>query len=136
VVAISNKATFTEPVFNFSAPFEYIWEELTFPVAYSGDWRRAEAILDEEARRLSADSGAQAAIDQMAERYPVPRAEVQPRVYARSTDNYLELAVRFVVPVHTARSAKDDVTRRILSRFASADIEVASTSLDINVRDH
>lgn len=135
VVAISNKATFTEPVFNFSDPFEYIWEELAFPVAYSDDWRRAEAILDEEARRVSAEGGAQAAIQQMAERYPVRRTEVQPRVYARSTDNYVELAVRFVVPVRTARSTKDDVTRRILDRFAASGIEVASASLDVNVQD-
>lgn len=46
----------------------------------------------------------------MARRYPVPRAEVEPRVYAMATDNYLELSARFVVPVRTARTVKDGLT--------------------------
>lgn len=134
IVAISNKATFTEPVFNYSAVFDFIWEELTLPVAHGSDWPEAERILADEARRVSASEGARRAIDQMAERYPVPRAEVEPRVFARATDDYLELAARFVVPVRTARSAKDDLTRRVLERFHQAGIEIASTTQEVTVR--
>ena len=134
IVAISNKATFTEPVFNYSAAFEFIWEELTVPVAHGADWRTAERILSDEARRASASEGAQEAIRQMARRYPVPRAEVEPRVYTRATDNYLELSARFVVPVRTARTVKDDLTRRVIEQLQEAGIEIASTSQDIRIR--
>lgn len=48
---IGAKAIFNEPVFNSSAAFDYLWEELTIPVPYSGDWQRAEQILREEAQR-------------------------------------------------------------------------------------
>lgn len=133
IVAISNKATFTEPVYNYSAVFDFIWEELTLPVAHSGAWSEAEAILTEEVRRASASEGAKAAIEQMTRSYPVPRTEVEPRVFARATDDYLELAARFVVPVRTARSVKDELTRRVLERFADAGIEVASTTSDVTV---
>ena len=134
IVAISNKATFTEPVYNYSAAFEFIWEELTLPVAYDSDWAAAERILTEEAQRVSASEGAQEAIRQMARRYPVPRAEVEPRVYAMATDNYLELSARFVVPVRTARTVKDELTRTVLERFRAGNIEVASTTQDVTVR--
>ncbi len=134
IVAISNKATFTEPVFNYSAVFDFIWEELTLPIAHGSNWQAAERILFEEARRISASEGARQAIDQMANRYPVPRTEVEPRVFARATDNYLELAARFVVPVRTARSAKDDLTRRVLARLRHAGIEVASPTQDVTLR--
>lgn len=133
IVAISNKATFTEPVYNYSAVFDFIWEELTLPVAYSGAWNEAEVILDEEVRRVSASEGAKAAIEKMTRSYPVPRTEVEPRVFARATDDYMELAARFVVPVRTARSVKDELTRRVLERFAEAGIEVASTTSDVTV---
>lgn len=133
IVAISNKATFTEPVYNYSAAFEFIWEELTVPVGHDSDWSDAEHILTEEAHRVSASGGAQNAIDQMARRYPVPRAEVEPRVYATATDDYLELSARFVVPVRTARTIKDDLTRRVLERFAAAGITIASTTQDVTV---
>lgn len=134
IVAISNKATFTEPVYNYSATFEFIWEELTLPVAFDADWRRAEQILAEEAARASTSEGAQAAIRHMARRYPVPRAEVEPRVFVRATDDYMELAARFVVPVRSARTVKDDLTRRVMARLDEAGIDVASTTQDVTVR--
>ncbi len=134
IVAISNKATFTEPVFNYSAAFDFIWEELTVPVAHRSDWRTAEQIIAEEARLVSDSKGARQAIAEMARSYPVPRAEVEPRVFTRATDNYMELSARFVVPVRTARTAKDEMTRRVVERLAHAGIEVASATEEVTVR--
>ena len=134
IVAVSNKATFTEPVYNYSAVFEYIWEELTFPVRHDSDWSRAEQIMSEEVVRASRTEGARAAIDAMTRRYPVPRTEVEPRVFVRATDNWMELAARFVVPVRTARSVKDELTRRVRERFDAAGIEIASTTVDARIQ--
>lgn len=133
VVAISNKATFTEPVYNYSAAFDYLWEELTVPVAFDADWDRATEILEKEAVRVSASVGAATAITRMRRRHPIPATELEPRVFAAPTDNYLRLSARFVVPVRTARTVKDDLTRGVLERFAEEGIEVASTTSDVRV---
>lgn len=133
VVSISNKAVFTEPVYNSSAAFDYLWEELTLPVPYQQDWRRAEQILREEAEHASASAGAREAMAKMRERYPVGRAEVEPRVFVRATDNWMELTARFVVPVRDARRVKDEMTRRVLARFDKAGLSVASATQDITV---
>lgn len=133
VVSISNKAVFTEPVYNSSAAFDYLWEELTLPVPYQQDWRRAEQILREEAEHASASAGAREAMTKMRERYPVGRAEVEPRVFVRATDNWMELTARFVVPVRDARRVKDEMTRRVLARFDKAGLSVASATQDITV---
>lgn len=134
VIAVSNKATFTEPVFNYSTGFEYLWEELAIPVPHDSDWQQAERILDEEARRISASRTAQAAMRDMAKRYPVPLAEVAPRVFVEATDNWMQLSARFVVPVRTARSVKDQLTRRVRARLRDAGIDIASETLDTTVR--
>lgn len=129
IVAVSNKATFTEPVYNYSAAFEYLWEELSLPVPHDADWERAERIMLEEARRVSRSEGAQEAMRSMTRRYPVPITEVAPRVFVRATDNWIELTARFVVPLRTARSVKDSMTRRVLARLEQAGIPVASQTL-------
>jgi small-conductance mechanosensitive channel len=134
IVAISNKATFTEPVYNYSASFGFLWEEIAVPVAYRDQWRRAERIMTEEAVRVSSSAEAEAAIAEMVHRYPLARTEVEPRVFVRATDNYVELTARFVVPVRTARSVKDDLTRHILDRFERAGIAVASQTQDLTLR--
>ena len=134
LVAISNKATFTEPVFNYSSAFEFLWEELTIPVAHRDDWRAAEEILTDEARRVSDSDEARKAITQMARHYPVPRAEVEPRVFVQATENYMELSARFVVPLRTARTAKDALTRRVVQRLREAGIAIASATEEVTIR--
>ena len=134
IVTVSNKKTFTEPVFNYSAAFDYIWEELTIPIPYEADWRRAESIILEEVRRTTRSEEAQKAMAHMARNYPVPRTELEPRVFTRATSNWVSLAARFVVPVRTARTAKDEVTRRILDRLKAAGIEVASETAVVTVK--
>lgn len=133
LVSISNKKSFTDPVFNFSAGFDYIWEELTLPIPHDDDWRLAERILHEEVQRANPD-GAREALREMARRYPVPRAELEPRVFVRATDNWMELSARFIVPTRTARSVKDELTRAVLDRLDESGITIASETLDATLR--
>lgn len=134
IVAVSNKASFTEPVFNYSAVFEYIWEELAVPVPHDADWQRAERILLDEAVQVSRSQGAQEAMRTMTRRYPVPLTEVEPRVFVRATDNWMELTARFVVPVRTARSVKDTMTRQVIARLENAGIPLASQTVRADAR--
>ncbi len=134
IVAISNKKTFTDPVYNYSSVFEYIWEELTIPIPHEADWVTAEHIMLEEARAVSQSEGAQEAMRLMLKKYPVPRVEVEPHVFVRITDNWMELAARFVVPIRTARSVKDGLSRRIRQRLDEAGIEIASETVAATVR--
>ncbi|MGB9374611.1 MAG: hypothetical protein WCA82_10685 [Jiangellales bacterium] len=68
----------------------------------------------------------------MTRRHPVPATEVEPRVFLRATDNWMELSARFVVPVRTARSVKDELTRRVQEHLEDAGIPIASRTLDIS----
>jgi small-conductance mechanosensitive channel len=135
VVAVSNKKTFTDPVFNFSQGFDYLWDELTLPVAYRSDWRRASEILREEVARVSDTAGAASAAEELVRRFPVRRADIEPRVFARATDNYVELSARFAVPLREARQLKDELTRSIIERFESESIEVASVTQEVTLTD-
>ncbi|MFN0090428.1 MAG: hypothetical protein ACKVWR_09225 [Acidimicrobiales bacterium] len=47
----------------------------------------------------------------------------------------MELSARFVVPVRAARRVKDEMTERILSRFAEQGIAVASSTAEVTIRD-
>ena len=84
--------------------------------------------------RASGAEGAEEAMRAMTRRYPVPRAELEPRVFARATDNWMELSARFVVPVRTARSVKDAMTRRVWDRLDAEGIEIASETAEVTLR--
>jgi small-conductance mechanosensitive channel len=133
IVSISNKATFEQPTYNYSSFFEYVWEELRIPVPYDVDWKAAERIVLEEAERVSATEGAREAIREMTARFPIPRHEVDPKVYVSLTDNWVELAARFVIPVRRSRTIHDELNRAIRERFDAAGIRIASETMVVTV---
>jgi small-conductance mechanosensitive channel len=134
VVTVSNARIFDEPVFNYTREFPYLWEELSVPVPYRADRRRAEAILLAVARRHTVsvnDLGAEA-LQEMQRRYFLKPAEIGPAVYYRLTDNWLELTARFVVAAHGVRECKDAMSRDLLDAFDEAGIAVASATFEVS----
>jgi small-conductance mechanosensitive channel len=133
LVTVTNAKVFDEPVFNYTRDFPYLWEEIVIPVGYSGDWRRAEQILLEAARRHTQkiEEMGEEDVKELERRYAVRRANLKPRVYMRLTDNWVELTVRFIVKDHEIRDVKDAMAREILEAFTAAGISVASGTYDI-----
>jgi small-conductance mechanosensitive channel len=133
IVTITNDKVFDEPVYNFTRDFPFIWEELRIGVGFEVDHARAEQILLDAASAVMQDYGreADAARQRVQERYGVALDEDRPRVYWRITDNWLELAIRLVVPEHGIREIKDRMSRRILPALAQAGIGIASTTYEI-----
>ena len=133
IVTVSNSKIFAEPVFNYTRDFPFIWEEMPIPITYEADDARAEAILLDAARAHAADPNSMAADAKasLKERFGVDPIELDPHVYYRITDNWLELTVRFIVHTHRIRSAKDAMARQIVREFRSAGIGIASATYDI-----
>ena len=47
VVRIANSFVFTEPVYNFSADFPYLWDEIVLPIKYGSDIQMTRSILQQ-----------------------------------------------------------------------------------------
>ena len=129
IVTVTNDKVFDEPVYNYTHEFAYIWDEMAVPVLYSSDYGAAEKIIagaasthaltcrklgDEEMRRLE-------------ERFGIDVGEIDPRVFWRITEDWLELTVRFLGPDHGIRGIKDKMTRDIMSGFEKQGIAVGAT---------
>ncbi|MGN6375762.1 MAG: mechanosensitive ion channel family protein [Sphingomonas sp.] len=133
IVTVSNDKIFDEPVYNYTYHFPYIWEEMRLPIRYGDDRAAAERILLDAARHhgvqhehLDADEQAE-----LRRRYGIPISDVAPRVFWRLTDNWLELAVRFVATDHGTREIKDAMSRELLARFDEAGVGIASATYEI-----
>lgn len=127
VVSISNKKTFTDPVFNYSSHFEWMWDELTFTVPYEADWHAAERIVREEVDRRDAEARerGERELSRIANRYVLAQADIEPATYVRAETCWIAITARFVAHVRSARSVKDDITRAVIDRFADEGIPAA-----------
>jgi len=134
VVNVTNDKIFDTPVYNYTREFPYLWEEMHFPIEYGADFGRAESILLDIAHRHTGATVERAtpAYDRLRERYFVAeRSELPPRVFLRMTDNWIELSLRFLAPVHGVRGLKDAMTREILPAFKEAGLSIASTTFAV-----
>jgi small-conductance mechanosensitive channel len=127
VVTVSNKKTFTEAVFNYSAHLEWIWEEIGFSISQDADWESAERILLAVVRENAPDLGGQGkeGLAALRQRFLLSQAEVEPHTYIRVEQGDVEVVARFVVTVRAARQAKDAITRAVLECFRSEGIAIA-----------
>jgi len=134
IVTVTNAKIFDEPVYNYTRDFPYIWEEISVPIRYGDDRRRAETVMLEAARRRTLDPStiSEEAAQSLQRRFDLHRLDFEPRVYYRLTSNWLELTVRFVFTDHGTRAVKDQMARDILDGFDAAGIAVATAALRID----
>ena len=133
IVAVTNDKVFSEPVYNYTRDFPFIWEEMSLPITYTADRRRAEQILMEAATRhtVRVSELDEEALQEMERRYAVTLGDLEPKVYYRLTDNWLELTMRFIAKEHGVRNLKDAMSRDILQAFDEAGIGIASATFEI-----
>ncbi len=133
VVTVTNDKVFDEAVYNYTRDFPYLWEEMTLPIRYTDDRSRAEQILLDAARRhtVAVDEMPADALTAMQQRYFVRGACLEPRVYWRLTDNWLELTVRFLTGVYGIRDVKDAMSREVLAGLDEAGMSLASATFEV-----
>jgi small-conductance mechanosensitive channel len=133
IATVTNDKIFDQPVYNYSREFPYIWEEMQLPISYKDDRKRAEEIMLEVAARhtVKISEMSEEALKEMERRYLMRRSELDPRVYWRLTDNWIELTVRFIAREHGVRDLKDRMSRDILQGLEDAKIAIASGTYEI-----
>ena len=133
LVTVSNASVFEEPVYNYTREFPYLWEEMSVPVPYTAERAHAEQILLHAAERhaLALPEVSEEALQALQRRYLLRPADLQPRVYYRLTDNWLELTVRFLTKDYGVREQKDAMSRDILQGLEAVGISIASATFEI-----
>ncbi len=133
IVIVTNGVIFDQPVYNYSRDFPFLWEEIHVGVGYNDKYEQAEQILLEVARKHTTPIARMTgeARRHLERVYDLEPPSVEPRVYYQMTDNWVELALRFIVPDRGIREIKDAMYRDILGRFKDAGIAVASGTYDI-----
>jgi small-conductance mechanosensitive channel len=133
IVTVSNAVIFDEPVYNYTRQLPYIWEEMHLPISFKDDRRKAEAIILEAVSRHTQEIAnlAEPELEKLKTDFFIERADLKPKVYLRITDNWVELAVRFLCGTHDIRALKDRISRDILEGLEAAGIGIASGTYEI-----
>ena len=134
IVTVANRVVFSAPVFNYTQRWPYLWDEITIPITYNSDWRRAGELMLEHSREYTSHLQAQARaqLSDLVNAYPVHATTVEPTLYILMTDNWIEMTLRYVVEAQERRRVKAQLHHELLQHFESeADVTVASATFEI-----
>ena len=129
IVTVTNDKVFDDPVFNYTHEFAYIWDEVSVPVRYSTDYAAAEKCIRSAAAKhaLSRDKIGDEEVKRLEARFGIDVREIDPRVFWRITEDWLEMTVRFLGPDHGIRGIKDRMTRDIIAGYEKGGIAIGAT---------
>jgi small-conductance mechanosensitive channel len=129
IVTVTNDKVFDEPVFNYTHEFAYIWDEVSIPVRYCSDYAAAEKCIHSAAAKhaLSREKIGEEEVKRIEERFGIDVGEIDPRVFWRVTEDWLEMTVRFLGPDHGIRGIKDQMTREIVAGFTREGVAIGAT---------
>ena len=129
IVTVTNDKVFDCPVYNYTHEFAYLWDEISFPIHFHQDFEKAEQIILEAANEQAqtAKRMGNEEIKKLEGRFGIDAGEIDPQVFWRITEDWMELTVRFLGPDHGIRHIKDRMTRQIIAGFEKANILIAAT---------
>jgi small-conductance mechanosensitive channel len=135
VVRIANSFVFKEPVFNYSADFPFLWDEIVLPVKYGSDYRLAREILERVASQTVGDyvPHAMSSWREMVEKYMIEDARIDPMVTMVANDNWMEFTLCYVVEFKQRRATKDKLITRILDELEKTNGRVAIASATVHL---
>jgi len=136
-VQFSNSQVFGKPVFNYTAHFSYIWDEISLPITYTSNMQAATQILTEVGGEYTHDflQGAEQEMREMQRYFLVPSLELRPQVYVKITSNWILLTMRYVVEPKKRRAASSFIYSNVFKQIRGRDdITVASETMDVTVR--
>ncbi|CAN5299061.1 hypothetical protein BH11CYA1_BH11CYA1_22330 [soil metagenome] len=130
IVRVSNSFVFSEPFFNYSGDFPFLWDECKIPIKYGCDHKLTRHILEQAAVEVSSDviELAEQSWRTIEKKYLVEDARTSPMVTLVLNDNWMEFTVRYVVNYRRRRLAKDQLFTLILEAVEKTEGKVAFAS--------
>ena len=128
IIHVPNGIVFTKPQANYSAGFNYIWNEISVLVTFESQWERAKSILEkiihEHSENLSLN--AETKIIEASKKYMIFYQYLTPIVYTSVEPSGILLTMRFICDPRKRRSNEQEVWEEVLKEFAKhRDIEFA-----------
>jgi small-conductance mechanosensitive channel len=135
IVRIANSFAFKAPVFNYSADFPFLWDEITIPVRYGSKWEYAREVFERVVREVCQGYADQSreAWKAAVRKYQLEDAQIAPLITLAATDNWIAFTARYIVDYRKRRFVKDRLFTRILEEIDKSNdrIRLASATFEI-----
>lgn len=137
VVRVANSFVFKEPVFNYSADFPFLWDEITIPLRHGSDHRFARELITQVADEIVGEYAEKSRPfwASFVQKYMIENARVEPLITLSMDENWITFTLRYIVDYKSRRAKKDQLFTKLLDVIAENGdkISIASAALDVTL---
>ena len=131
---IPNSYVLSNTTNNYTKDFDFLWDEISFPITYNSDWKAARTliidVISQETRTF--EELAKKEISHMEQKYFLSKGSLTAEAFISLTDNWIDLTARYVTPVRQRRMIRNRISQKILEDFEKSEtIKIASQTVDI-----
>ncbi len=120
VIHVPNHKVFTENIANYTADFQFIWNELPVRISLESNWKKAKKLLQKIADRHSANISDEAKqqLRRAARSYLITYRILTPTVYTDVKDFGIVLTIRYLTNPRTRRGTEQQIWEEVLTEFS------------------
>ncbi len=121
---------------NYTKDYSFIWDEITIPLTYDSDWRKASA----EIQKLVAEKTkptverAEKEMSKVGDKYYYIHKGIEPEIFLSITDNWINFNIRYITDARERRLVHNSLNQMILEMIEnSKEYKIANESSDIDI---
>lgn len=120
IIHIPNGVVFSNSQANYTAGFEYIWNEIPVLITFESNWKKAKQILNKVVNNhaVSLSEDAEKQIKEAAKKYLIFYTKLTPIVYTTVKDSGVLLIMRYLCHARSRRRTDQSIWEETLERFA------------------
>ncbi|MBN1692107.1 MAG: mechanosensitive ion channel [Dehalococcoidales bacterium] len=135
---IPNNYVLSGVVNNYTRDHPYIWDEISIPLTYDSDWKKAlkiiESVVSVETKKNADESDK--SISKLTDKYYLPKRATETTVFVVLTDNWINFYIRYITEVRQRRPLKDRLNRELLAELEKEkSIKIASENIDVSIKE-
>ena len=130
IVLVANSFVFKEPVFNYSADFPFLWDEIKIIIQHGSNYEKAKLILLNIGKEISGDFSEKSKDiwNTLKTKYFLEDTQTEPMVSLIANNSGVQCTLRYVVTYNKRRITKTEIFSRILKEIDATNGEIKFAS--------
>ena len=111
----------SQPIFNYSSGFDWIWNEICVLMTFESDWEKAKkiilAIINKQDKMMNQDL--EKPLKKAMQKHLIEYANIKPTIYTNTTESGINLTVRYLCPTKKRRISEHNFWEDLLKTFGN-----------------
>jgi small-conductance mechanosensitive channel len=135
LVNVANSFVFKEPVFNYTADFPFVWDEIQLHLTHDSDIALARQLMQKTGENVTGAfvKESKKHWQAMIKKYRIEHANIAPMVTLQVNENALHFTLRYIVDSKKRRITKDQLFSQLFEQISTSNgaIEFSVNTLQI-----